>query len=80
MLDAIIGIYTFNSILSNLLCMRLIDIYKSKMMDITCRAGTGSKLGAHEFYPGVLWYFEPHGILTPGSIFIHGILNPLIEN
>jgi hypothetical protein len=60
--------------------MRLIDIYKSKMMDITCGARTASKLGAHKFYPGVLWYFEPHGILTPGSIFIYGILNPLIEN
>jgi hypothetical protein len=22
------------------------------------------------------WYFEPHGKLTPGSIFIHGILPP----
>jgi hypothetical protein len=80
MLDAIIGIYTINSILSNLLCMRLIDIYKSKMMDITCGARTASKLGAHELYPGVLWYFEPRGILTTGSIFFHGILNPLIEH
>jgi hypothetical protein len=26
------------------------------------------------------WYFEPHGKLNPGSIYIHGILNPLIEN
>ena len=33
-----------------------------------------------ENLPGVIWYFEPHGKLTPGSIFIHGILNPLIEN
>lgn len=32
------------------------------------------------FYPAVIWYFEPHGIFTSGSIFIHGILNPLIEN
>ena len=30
--------------------------------------------------PGVIWYFEPHGKLNPGSIYIHGILNPLIEN
>ena len=29
---------------------------------------------------GVIWYFEPHGKLNPGSIYIHGILNPLIEN
>ena len=29
---------------------------------------------------GVIWYFDPHGILTSGSIFIHGILTPLIEN
>ena len=32
------------------------------------------------FHPGVIWYFESHGILTQGSIFIHGILNTLIEN
>ena len=30
--------------------------------------------------PGVIWYFEPHGKLNPGSIYIHGILNPLTEN
>jgi hypothetical protein len=30
--------------------------------------------------PGVIWYFEPHGKLNPGSIYIHGILNPLVEN
>ena len=51
--------------------------------------------------PGVIWYFEPHGklnpgsiylwyfdpgfnfpygILTPGSIFCHCILNPLMVN
>ena len=29
---------------------------------------------------GVIWYFEPHGKLNPGSIYIHGILKPLIEN
>jgi hypothetical protein len=29
---------------------------------------------------GVIWYFEPHGKLNPGSIYIHDILNPLIEN
>jgi hypothetical protein len=29
---------------------------------------------------GVIWYFDPHGKLIPGSIFIHGILTPLIEN
>ena len=34
----------------------------------------------------VIWYFDPHGILTLGSIFIHGILtfhgilNLLISN
>ena len=32
------------------------------------------------FHPGVLWYFESHGILTQGSIFFHGILNTLTEN
>jgi hypothetical protein len=32
------------------------------------------------FDPGVIWYFEPHGKLTPVSIFIHHILNPLIKN
>ena len=32
------------------------------------------------FSTGVIWYFEPHGKLNPGSIYIHGILNPLIEN
>ena len=26
--------------------------------------------------PGVIWYFEPHGKLNPGSIYIHGIFNP----
>jgi hypothetical protein len=31
-------------------------------------------------YTGVIWYFEPHGKLNLGSIYIHGILNPLIEN
>ena len=30
--------------------------------------------------PGVIWYFEPHGKLNPGSIYIHGILNPPISN
>ena len=25
---------------------------------------------------GVIWYFDPHDKLTPGSIFIHGILPP----
>ena len=29
---------------------------------------------------GVIWYFDPHGILNPGSICIHGILIALIEN
>ena len=80
MLDAIIGVYTINSILSNLRCMRLIDIYKNNVMGITCGARTASKIGAHEVYPGVLWYFELHGILTPVSMFSHGILNLLIEN
>ena len=69
MIDDIIGIYTINSVLSNLLCMGLIDIYKSNAMGITCRAGTASKLGARDFYPGVLWYFEPHGILSPDVNF-----------
>jgi len=32
MLDAIIGIHTINSILSNLLCMRLINIHTSNAM------------------------------------------------
>ena len=36
-----------------------------------------SSMVNHGFKPSVIWYFEPHGILTPGSIFIHGILNPL---
>ena len=27
-----------------------------------------------------IWYFDSHGILIPGSIFIHGILSTLIEN
>ena len=31
-------------------------------------------------WSGVIWYFESHGKLNPGSIYIHGILNPLIEN
>ena len=30
-------------------------------------------------YHDTIWYFETHGILTLGSIFIHGILNPLIK-
>ena len=29
---------------------------------------------------GVIWYFEPHGKLNLGLIYINGILNPLIEN
>ena len=29
------------------------------------------------FCSGIIWYFEPHGKLTLGSIFIHGILTPL---
>jgi hypothetical protein len=28
---------------------------------------------------GVIWYFEPHGKLNPRSIYIHGILNPLLK-
>ena len=32
----------------------------------------------HYFHPGVIWYFDPNGILIKGSIFIHGILNTLI--
>jgi hypothetical protein len=31
-------------------------------------------------FAGVIWYFEPHGKLNPGSIYIHGILNPPIYN
>ena len=31
------------------------------------------------FHPGVIWYFDPHGILTPGLIFIHGKLTPLLK-
>ena len=32
------------------------------------------------FLTDVIWYFVPHGILTPGSIFHHCILNPLMVN
>ena len=28
---------------------------------------------------GVIWYFQPHGKLTTGSIFIQDILNPLLK-
>jgi hypothetical protein len=28
---------------------------------------------------GVIWYFDPHGILILGSTFIHGILIPLLK-
>jgi hypothetical protein len=38
------------------------------------------KLGLPErLSAGVIWYFEPHGKLNPGSIYIHGILNPLLK-
>ena len=30
-------------------------------------------------YTGVIWYFDLHGKLTPGSIFIHGIMTPLLK-
>jgi hypothetical protein len=30
------------------------------------------------FITGVIWYFDPHGILTLGSLFRHCILNPLM--
>ena len=26
-----------------------------------------------------IWYFDSHGILIPGSIFIYGILTPLLK-
>ena len=31
------------------------------------------------FALGVIWYFDPHGKLSTGSIFIHDILKPLLK-
>jgi hypothetical protein len=36
------------------------------------------EMGGSKYHVGSI--YTPHGKLNPGSIYIHGILNPLIEN
>jgi hypothetical protein len=38
-----------------------------------------SWVGGSKYHISVIWYFDPHGILTPGSLFRHCNLNPLIS-